>query len=102
MEEAGTKRTKAATCGCAWAAQPFHDRLAGIEKLGVLDALELIGDLLLFETYEYGAWDPDDFTRFATEHNFTDPVRAGSVFRVLSDVSARAFLGRPGRQGRAA
>ena len=88
-----------ASCDCFYADGPLHDALVGIEDADPLTAALLITVLVSNEEEDFylrippikerylengSNWDPDDFHRFATEHNWRDPVRVSLLFGLAS------------------
>ena len=67
-------------CHCEFSDTPLaHDRLLGIETMGVPYAAGLVADLISDidpGTGNEGGLlsDPDDFGRFVAQHNWADPV----------------------------
>jgi hypothetical protein len=75
------------TCPCDFNMDPeAHDRLLGVEILPPMDAIELVAELAMCEVHP--GFDAGDFSRFAGQHNWTNPAVVGRLAMLLDDLSA--------------
>ena len=74
-------------CPCDFNMDPsVHAQLLRVESLPALEALELVAELAMCEIHP--GFDAGDFSRFAGQHNWTNPAAVGRLALLLDDLSA--------------
>jgi hypothetical protein len=91
-------------CDCEFKDRPIaHDRLLGIEGLGVHFAGILIADLISDVDPGTGNEgnlldDPNDFSRFVAQHNWVDPVGMAGLGEAVDSAMDQAWHWRMGEK----
>jgi hypothetical protein len=85
-------------CWCSFKDQAtLHDKLVGIEDMGIPYAAELIAQIIGDDDLGVGneyLTEPNDFERFVAEHNWDDPVGMAQLAHAVTWAAAQAFEGR--------
>jgi len=76
-----------ADCPCSFVNMDpdIHDRLLSVESLPPLEAIRLVGELAMCETYE--GFEPGGFSLFVAQHNWTNPAAVGYLTILLNCLS---------------